>query len=142
MPLLKFRKKFFRHWLIALMLSPGVLFPTGYLFLYLSTNIYLNADFKTNLSKSVARATGNTWHTNITSIKSGWGFDSMTLNHVELTKAANRGIKADVENRTITINTIEIPFPDLQNVLFSSAERQRSTNALCDIILAEKGLAQ
>ena len=77
---------------MAFMLSPGVLFPAAYLFLYLSTNIYLNADFKTNLSKSVERATGNTWQTNISSIKPGWGFDSMTLNHVELTKATNRGI--------------------------------------------------
>ena len=142
MPLLRFRKKFLRHWLMAFVLSPGVLFPAGYLFLYLSTNIYLNAGFKTNLSKSVERATGNTWKTSITSIKSGWGFDSMTLNHVELTKAANRGMRADDENRTITINTIEIPFPDLQKLLFSSTERRASTNAVCEIILAEKGLNQ
>ena len=142
MPFLRFRKKFVLHWLMAFMLSPGVLFPAGYLFLYLSTNIYLNADFKTHLSKSVEIATSNTWHTNITSIRSGWGFDSMTLNHVELTKASKEGVKADIENRTITINTLEIPFPDLQKLLFSSNERLRSTNALCEIILAEKGLAQ
>jgi hypothetical protein len=127
---------------MAFMLSPGVLFPAGYLFLYLSTNIYLNAGFKTNLSKSIEKATGNTWKTRITSIKSGWGFDSMTLNHVELTKAANRGMRADDENRTITINTIEIPYPDLQKLLFSSTERLASTNALCEIILAEKGFDQ
>ena len=66
----------------------------------------------------------------------------MTLNHVELTKAANRGMRADNENRTITINTIEIPYPDLQKLLFSSTERLASTNALCEIILAEKGFDQ
>ncbi len=127
---------------MAFMLSPGVLFPAGYLFLYLSTNIFLNAGFKTNLSKSIEKASGNTWKTSIRSIKSGWGFDSMTLNHVELTKAANRGMRADNENRTITINTIEIPYPDLQKLLFSSTERLASTNALCEIILAEKGFDQ
>ena len=127
---------------MAFMLSPGVLFPAGYLFLYLSTNIYLNADFKTNLSRSVERATGNTWKTSITSIRSGWGFDTITLNHVELTKAANRGMRTEDENRTITINTIEIPYPDLHKLLFSNTERTASTNALCQIILAEKGFDQ
>ncbi len=142
MPLLRFRKKFVLHWLMAFMLSPGVLFPAAYLFLYLSTNIYLNADFKTNLSKSVERATGNTWQTNISSIKPGWGFDSMTLNHVELTKATNRGIRSNDENRTITINNLEIPVPDIQKLLFSNTDRIASTNALCKIIIAEKGLDQ
>ena len=142
MPILPRRKKFVINWLIAFMLSPGVLFPAGYLFLYLSTNIYLNADFKTNLSKSVERSTGNTWKTSITSIKSSWVLDSVTLRHIELTKATKPGIREDTEKQTVTINNIRIPFPNLQKLLFSSTDRKTSTHTLCEKILTEKRLDQ
>ncbi|NMW19306.1 MAG: hypothetical protein HKK66_09825 [Chlorobiaceae bacterium] len=142
MPLLPRRKKFILNWLKAFMLSPGVLFPTGYLLLYLSTNIYLNVIFKTNLSESVERATGNTWQTSIKSIKSGLVFDCVTLKHIELTKTARPEISANVRSRTLTIDTLEIPFPNVQMLLFSSTERQSSTNALCEKILAEQHLDQ
>ncbi len=74
MTLLFPEKKFLINWLKALMLSPGILFPAGYLLVYLSTNIYLNADFKKNLSTSVNQSTGNTWHISIKSLKSRPGF--------------------------------------------------------------------
>jgi hypothetical protein len=124
------------------MLSPGVLFPSGYLLLYLSTNIYLNGDFKKNLSESVQNATGNTWHISIKSLQSDLVLDTVILNHIELTKAAMPENRADIARSTITINTLEIPLPNLQQLLFNSSERLTSTNALCDKILAEKNLAQ
>ncbi len=123
------------------MLSPGVMFPSGYLLLYLSTNIYLNGDFKKNLSQSVQKATGNTWHISIKSLQSGLVLDSVILNNIELTKATTPENRADTSS-TITINTLEIPLPNLQQLLFNSSERLTSTNALCDKILAEKNLAQ
>jgi hypothetical protein len=52
-------KNFLINWCKALMLSPGVLFPAAYLLVYTSTNIYLNADFKKNLARSVKQTTGS-----------------------------------------------------------------------------------
>jgi hypothetical protein len=130
------------NWLKALMLSPGILFPTGYLLLYLATNIYLNAEFKKDLSLSVSNATGNTWQINITSLKSGWALDSVTLNHIELIKTATLNNRETVPNSTITIKSIDIPFPNLEKLLFSSAERVLSTDTFCKKILAEKHSTQ
>ena len=135
-------KKFMINWLKALMLSPGMLFPAGYLLVYLSINIYLNADFKENLAQSVSKATGNTWQTSIKSIKAGLVFDSVILKHIKLTKTTKPGMRANTGSRTITIDTLEIPFQNIQMLLFSSIERQSSTNALCEKILAEKRLDQ
>ena len=142
MTLLSHRKNFLLNWLKAFMLSPGMLFPAGYLLLYLTTNIYLNADFKKNLTRSVRRVSGNTWNVSITSLKSGLVLDSVTLHHIELTKANMSESRAQVASPTIIINTLYIPYPNLQRLLFSSDERISSTSALCEKILAEKRPAQ
>ncbi|NMW20597.1 MAG: hypothetical protein HKK67_02970 [Chlorobiaceae bacterium] len=142
MPLKFPKKKFIQNWLKAFMLSPGVLFPAGYLVLYFSINIYLNADFKNNLSQSVNRATGNTWQTSITSLRSGLVLDTVTLNHIELTRVRLLNDRVQNGSHTITINTIEIPIPSIQKLLYSPAERLSTTNALCEKILAEKRSAQ
>jgi len=142
MPIKLRKKKFVINWLKAFMLSPGILFPAGYLLLYLSTNIYLNADFKKSLSLSVQRATGNRWHIHIKSLKTGWILNSVTLNEIEFTKAAMPENRGQVANHSMTINTLEIPTPHLQQLLFSNADLMSSTNALCEKIIAEKSLVQ
>ena len=135
-------KKFLKNWLKALMLSPGVLFPAGYLLVYLSINIYLNVEFKKNLSQSISQATGNTWQVSIKSLKPGLILDSVTLNHIELTQT--RGSEQNVKSpaQTITIQTLNIPCPDLERLLFSHTERVSSTKAFCEKILADEHLFQ
>jgi hypothetical protein len=135
-------KKFIINWLKALMLSPGMLFPAGYLLVYLSINIYLNADFKQNLSRSASRATGNTWHISIKSLKSGMGLNSVTLNQIELTPAGNPESNRQARNDTITINTLEIACPELQKLLFSPSERLLSTKTICDKVLSDDRIIQ
>ena len=122
------------------MLSPGMLFPAAYLLVYLSTNIYLNADFKKNLSQSVARATSNTWHLSIKSLNSGPGLDSIMLNTIELTPVVQSRNSKPGTNHAITIKTIEIACPELQNILFSHKERLLSTRAICEKILSDERL--
>ncbi len=124
------------------MLSPGMLFPAAYLLVYLSTNIYLNADFKKNLSRSVTRSTGNTWHVSITSLNSGLGLDSITLNTIELTPVVQSHIHGQSTHHATTIKTLEIAYPELQNILFSPKERLSSTKAVCEKILSDKRLVQ
>ncbi|MEI7825478.1 MAG: hypothetical protein WCI01_09265 [Chlorobiaceae bacterium] len=135
-------KKFIINWLKALMLSPGMLFPAGYLLVYLSINIYLNADFKQNLAQSISKATGNTWQISIKSLKSGLVLNSVTLNQIELTPVASTEISRQKSNHAITINTLEIPCPKLEKLLFSSKERLASTKTVCDKILADERLIQ
>ncbi len=135
-------KKFMINWLKALMLSPGMLFPAGYLLVYLSINIYLNADFKENLAQSVSKATGNTWQISIKSLKPGLVLNSVTLNHIELTPVAKPEISGQKSNHAISIKTLEIPFPELEKLLFSSKERLASTKTVCARILADERLVQ
>ena len=135
-------KKFIINWLKALMLSPGMLFPAGYLFVYLSINIYLNADFKKNLAQSINQTTGNTWNISINSLKSGLVLDSVTLDHIELTPVAHPENNGQKRNHAITIKTLEIPCPELEKLLFSSKERLSSTKTVCEKILADERLTQ
>ena len=135
-------KKFVINWLKALMLSPGMLFPAAYLLVYFSTNIYLNAGFKKNLSQSVNKATGNTWQISIKSLKSGLVLNSVTLNHIELTPIVRHESNGKIINHTITIKNLEIACPELQKLLFSPAERMQSTKTVCDKILSDDRIIQ
>ncbi len=135
-------RTFVINWLKALLLSPGILFPASYLLVYLSTNIYLNADFKENLSRSITQATGNTWQINIKSVKSGLVLNSVTLDTIELTPTARRQNNEQHFSHAITIKTLEIACPELQNILFSRKERLLSTKTVCEKILSDERLIQ
>ena len=135
-------KTFVINWLKALMLSPGMLFPVSYLLIYLSTNIYLNADFKQNLSRSITRTTGNTWQISINSLSSGLILDSVTLNHIELTPVVQSQNSTQQANHAFTIPSLKIAFPELQNILFSREDRLSSTKTVCEKILSDKRIAQ
>jgi len=135
-------KTFLINWLKALMLSPGMLFPAAYLLVYLSTNIYLNADFKKSLSRSVNQATGNTWQINIKKVKSGLILNSVTLDTIELTPITGHYNSGQSTNHAITIKTLEIACPKLQNILFSRKERFLSTKTVCEKILSDERLLQ
>ena len=136
------RTSFIINWLKAFMLSPGFLFPAGYLLLYLATNIYLNADFKESLTKSVDKATSHSWQMQITSLRSGWVFDSVSLNHIELIRIATHERGATTYNRTITINTLKIPSSHLENLLFDSDKRISTIDTVSKIILAQENRSQ
>ncbi len=135
-------RAFVINWLKALILSPGMLFPAAYLLVYLSTNIYLNTDFKKNLSVSVNQATGNTWKINIKNVKSGLVLNSVTLDNVELTPIAGRQKSGQRTNHAITIKTLEIAFPELQNILFSRKKQLLTTEIICKKILSDERLLQ
>ncbi len=133
-------KQFLINWLKALVLSPGVLFPAGYFCVYLSTNIYLNTEFKKNLERSVCEASGNTLEISIESLKPGWILDSVTLNAITLTPTGEHVGDRQVSSQPITISTIKIASPDLERVLFSPSERLSSTRAISEKILSDTAL--
>lgn len=130
------KKKFLINWCKALILSPGVLFPATYLFVYTSTNIYLNTQFKTNLAQSVKQATGNAWKISIKSLSSDLVLDSVTLNHIELRAAGAP------EQPSVTIPAIEVNCSNLQTLLFSPAKRVSSTELIRKKILSDRHLVQ
>lgn len=135
-------KTFLINWVKALLLSPGMLFPAAYLMVYLATGLYLNADFKMNLSRSINMATGNAWQISIKSLKPSLVLDSVTLNHIELTPTDQLQNNEPDTLHAITIKALEIPWPGLEKVLFSRNERISSANTVCKKILADERLAQ
>jgi hypothetical protein len=135
-------RKFLINWVKALLLSPGILFPAAYLMVYLATGLYLNADFKMNLSRSINLASGNTWQISIKSLKPSLILDSVTLDHIKLTPTDQLQNNEPDTLHAITIKTLEIPWPGLEKVLFSRNERLSSTNTVCKKILADERLAQ
>lgn len=120
------------------MLSPGILFPMGYLLLYLSTNIFLNDKYKKDLTRSFNHETGNSRQISIKSLKAGFIFDSVTLNQIELTSASPSHAAKSRTGEKTTINCMKIPSPNLQKLLYSRSEIQASTKNICKLILAEE----
>lgn len=131
-------KNFLVNWLKALILSPGVLFPTAYLLVYFSTNIYLDSDYKKNLTQSIIKATGHTLLVQIASVKSDLTFDSVTLREIELTPMDFRKKNKQNNCDKVTISALEIQCPDLDKLLLSTNGRLLSTETICNKILAEK----
>lgn len=135
-------RTFLINWVKALLLSPGILFPVAYLMVYLATGLYLNADFKMNLSRSINLETGNAWKISIKSLKPNLVLDSVTLNHIELTPTVQFQNNEPDTLHAITIKNLKIPWPGLEKILFSRNERISSTNTFCKKILADERLAQ
>jgi hypothetical protein len=131
-------KTFVIKWFKALMLSPGVLFPAGYLLLYLSTNIYLNENYKKCLAQTFNQATGNKMQISIKSLNAGFVFDSFTLNNIELTSTLPVADDQNSSDCRITISSLKIAAPDLQKLLFSRTAQQLSAKNVCDKILEEE----
>jgi hypothetical protein len=131
-------KTFVIKWFKALMLSPGILFPAGYLLLYLGTNIYLNQNYKKNLAEAFSQASGNTRQISIQSLKTSLGFDSVTLNNIELSTTIPVANEESASRHKITITKLNIPSPEVQKLLYSSTTLQISTKNICDKILAEE----
>jgi len=130
------QKKFLMNWCKALILSPGVLFPATYLFVYTSTNIYLNTAFKKHLARSVNQASDNTWKITIKSLSSDLILDSVTLNDIELTPAGTSA------QPPVTIPTIEVTCSNLEKLLFSPAKRVSSTQVIRQKIFSDEHLIQ
>ncbi len=128
-------KKLIIQWLKALILSPGILFCTGYLLLYLLTAHWLGVHFKDELLRSFTETTGNRRQLQIASLKTDFFLDTLTLTQIELSGAPSPSGARQTSGQPITISTMTITLPDLDTFLFSPATRQSSSRAVCEEIL-------
>jgi len=142
MPLQFPHKRFIINWLKALILSPGILFPTAYLFVYLSTSIYLNNAFKTELYQSIDRASGRNVTIKVESIRPNLQLDTMTLRHIQVIPAERAESSNQPLQQIKRTHALAIRCPNLQHLLFNKEKRRSSITVISTILLAKHPCAQ
>ncbi len=133
----RFDKHFVANWLKAFLVSPGVLFPAAYLFLFLSAGQFLNGNFKKELQETYALKTANSRRLSVRSLMLSTTLGSVTLHDIE-----TGPVPPSADNRPHSINTMEIPLSDLAGILFCNSVRRSSVGSACERILAEESDGQ
>jgi len=142
MPLQFPHKRFIINWLKALILSPGILFPTAYLFVYLSTSIYLNNAFKTELYQSIDRASGRNVTIKVESISPNLQLDTMILHSIDVIPAESDESKNQPSQQIKRTHALAIRCPNLQQLLFNKEKRRSSITVISTTLLAKHPCAQ
>ncbi len=142
MPLQFPHKRFIINWLKALILSPGILFPTAYLLVYLSTSIYLNNAFKTELYQSIDRTSGNMVTIKVESISPNLQLDTMTLRSIDVIPAESAESSNQPSQHIKSTHALAIRCPNLQQLLFNKEKRRSSITVISTILLAKHSCAQ
>jgi len=134
------RKITIANWLKALALSPGILFSTGYLLIYLLTNSYLNSEFKKTISRTVEAASDNHYALTIEHLRAGFDLQSVTLEDLGLTPAS-QDLPETAEN-CFSIRELCLDDINLCNLLFSKKAMERSTKEISKRILLYRQKAE
>ncbi len=124
----------FLNWLLAFVLSPGILFPAGYLAVYLATNVHLNSSFKKSMSQEFLAATENRYSISVGTMRADLDLRSVTLQQLEFTTEEN--LPRQTDNRPIP--ALRIEQLNLCNILFDSTCRQQSVKTITRQILRNK----
>lgn len=125
-------------WLTAFLLSPGMLFASAYLLLWLSVNIYLDRTFKQNLKHFIISETGSRYQLDIGSLRPALNLNSITLKHLELIPVGM--IENQHSNPAVRkIAELRIECPDLGFIPFKPVEEILSMHMVSSKILAGIG---
>ena len=122
------------NWLKALMLSPGILFSTGYFIIYLLTNVYLNSEVKNTILREVEIATENRYTFSVDHLRAGIDLHSVTLWNLEL-RPVKKQFQSENNGNTVSIPNIRIKQINLCNLLISKQSLERSTKEISRQIL-------
>jgi hypothetical protein len=112
------------------------MFGTGYLIIWLSTNLYLNHTFKTGLSQAVSSASHKHYRLDIESVKTGPYLNSLTIRNLDLMPSDINPKKKWSNHDVLHIAELEIPCPDICFVLFSPGAASASTQQISREILS------
>jgi hypothetical protein len=123
-------------WLTALMLSPGMIFTSAYLVVWLSTNLYLDKTFKDDLKRSFTSDAGIRYQLSIGSLRSGPDLNSLTLKRLELIPLGN-GEKERTKLPGLQIDELQVHCPDLCFFPFRPTEATRSVHQVSMEILSQ-----
>ena len=125
-----------RKWLTALMLSPGVIFTSAYLVVWLVTNLYLDKTFKDDLKRSFTSDAGLQYRLSIGSLRSGPDLNSLTLKRLELIPLGN-GENEKTKIPGLQIAELQVHCPDLCFFPFRPKEATRSVHQVSLEILSQ-----
>ncbi len=124
----------FVNWVKALMLSPGILFSTGYLIIYFLTSAYLNSGVKNTILREVETATGNRYVCSVDYLRAGIDLHSVTLRNIELRPVSQR-FQSENNSTVVSIPNLCVEPINLCNLLISHQSAQRSTREISRQIL-------
>jgi hypothetical protein len=125
-------------WFTAFILSPGMIFASAYMAVWLSTNIYLARSFKHHLQNIFLAETGQRYQLDIGSLRPGFDLNSITLKKLALTPVGtvrNPGTQPYV----MQIPELRIDCPDLGFFLFSGGNEILSMQQVSRKILSYAG---
>jgi hypothetical protein len=124
-----------RKWFTALILSPGMIFATAYLLVWLSMNFWLEHNFKHHLKELFVTEARRQYQIDIGSLRSGADLNSLMLKKLELTPIG------DAENQRtkrlpLQIAELRIECPDLSFFPFRPADETPALRKVCHAILS------
>ncbi|RXK88537.1 hypothetical protein EST62_02535 [Chlorobaculum sp. 24CR] len=124
-----------RKWFTALMFSPGMIFASAYLLVWLSMNLWLDHTFKGHLEQVFISEAGQRFQIDIGSLRSGADLNSLMLKKLELTPIG--GAENLRTNRpSLEIAELQIECPDLSFFPFRPADEMPALRKVCRKILS------
>lgn len=125
-------------WFTAFILSPGMIFATAYMAVWLSTNIYLAHSFKHHLQNIFLAETGQRYKLDIGSLRPGLDLNSITLKKLALTPVGHDRTQGTPPS-VMRIPEIRIDCPDIGFFLFSEGNQLLSMQQVSRKILSYAG---
>lgn len=113
---------FFRNWLKAFFLSPGILFLGAYLCVWLLTGLQFNRALELELKRLALNPASHGVEFSIGSLRPGSLLDSVVLNEVEL--------RTPDRPEPRCIGRLELPCPELQQLLLNREAAEAAARAV------------
>jgi len=123
-----------RKWFTALMLSPGMIFASAYLLVWLSTNLWLDRNFKHHLKQTFAAEARQQYRIDIGSLRSGADLNSLMLKKLELTPIG--GGESQGTDPSLRIAELRIECPEIGFFPFRPAAEIPALRKVCRAILS------
>jgi len=124
-----------QKWFTAFILSPGMIFTSAYLLVWLSINHYLDHTFKHHLKQIFVTETNRQYRIDIGSLRSGADLNSLMIKKLELTPVG------ETDNQRTNCSVLEIAelrieCPNLSFFPFRPAEEIHSIHMVSRKILS------
>lgn len=124
-----------KKWFTALILSPGMIFASAYLMVWVSLNLWLDHSFKHHLKQLFITEAGQQYRIDIGSLRSGADLNSLTLKNLELTPIRNAENQR-TRRAALEIAELRIECSDLSFFPFRPADELLSLRKVCQAILS------
>jgi hypothetical protein len=124
-----------QKWFTAFILSPGMIFTSAYLLVWLSINHYLDHTFKHHLKQIFVTEANRQYRIDIGSLRSGADLNSLMFKKLELTPVG-KSENQRTNHSSMEIAELRIECPDLSFFPFRPAEEFHSIRMVSRKILS------